>query len=184
MAGFLLAAIAVIVVLFAAGYVGGLFARQPSISFVVPDNYTGYLVTRWECPGGIALKGAALGGWQDLTVVFDASGTACVADSIPPTGFQVGGFHYGDGRNAPVIVGGTRGPDRASPAGEADYVFSPLASIGIGNGQILGDECSLQEFLTARFGVPPRGNAGECEPIYVLSNRSLPVTPGLPTGPE
>lgn len=179
----LVAAIVIAVTLVVAGYGGGLIQRNLTVAFIVPDNYTGYLVTRWECPGGIALARSRFGGWQDLTVEFDARGTACIADSIPGDGFRVAGFRFANGEAAPAIVGGTRGLQGNRPVGELEFVFSPLASIGIGNGQILGDECSLQEFLTARFGGAPRYVSPQCEPVFTLPNPALPLTPGLPFEP-
>ncbi len=178
-----MAAIALVVALVVAAYSVGLMQRRLTVAFIVPDQYLGYLVTRWECPGGIALERSRFGGWQDLTVEFDASGTACIADSIPRDGFRVAGFKFANGEAAPVIVGGTRGLQVNRPVGELEFVFSPLASIGIGNGRILGDECSLQAFLTARFGGAPRYVPPRCEPIYTLPNPALPLTPGLPSAP-
>lgn len=29
--------------------------RTPALTFVVPDGYAGFLVTRWECPRGESL---------------------------------------------------------------------------------------------------------------------------------
>ena len=90
-----------------------------------------------------------------------------------------------DGSAAPVIEGGTHrcwsGP--GGPDG-ADVVVSPLASIGIGNGQILGDECSLRDELAARFGLSTQAPGGVCDAIYVLPNPGIPLTPGIPSGPD
>ncbi len=94
------------------------------------------------------------------------------------------GYREPDGEVAHVIFGGTRGLQGNLPVGETEFVFSPLASIGVGNGRILGDECSLHDFLVERFGVPRRGIAGGCKPIYTLPNSAIPATPGLPAGPE
>lgn len=157
-------------------YVG----RRLSISFVVPHEYTGYLVSRWECPGGVVLARDRFGRLDKLTVSFDDKGTACIADPIPRGGFRITGFHYDNGVTAPVIVGGTRGLQGARPPGEMEYIFSPLASIGIGDSRVLGDECTLHEFLATRFGVSTPPAPLDCPPIYVLPNPAISATPGSP----
>ena len=91
------------------------------------------------------------------------------------------GFVDSEGAPLPVIVGGTRTLERETGAGAERFVFSPIASLGVGNGQILGDECRLRDFLEAGFAVPERD--GPCDPIYVLPNPALPATPGVPSGP-
>lgn len=170
-------------VLLAAAWIAWRFAwRGPALAFVVPDGYTGYLVTRWECPGGEIVPRHFLGDYGNHMVYFAADGAACLADAIPRGGFRVVGFSYENGAPAPVIVGGTRALQGNLPPGQTEFVFSPLASLGIGNGRILGDECTLHDFLVERFGVPRRGFAGACDPIYTLPN-AIPATPGLPAGP-
>lgn len=154
---------------------------QLRLTFVVPEGYTGYLAARWECPGGSDLARNTLGGFREQQVVFDVRGTACIAEPIPSHGFRVLGFVDSQGDPLPIIVGGTRALGRETASGSEHFVFSPLASLGVGNGQILGDECTLRVFLETGFAVPERD--GPCDPIYVLPNPALPSTPGVPTGP-
>lgn len=47
-------------------------------SYIIPDHYEGFLVIRYECPGGAPLRDA--GG--NVRVVFADNGTACVRDAI------------------------------------------------------------------------------------------------------
>ncbi|MFT4037840.1 MAG: hypothetical protein QM692_06645 [Thermomicrobiales bacterium] len=151
--------------------------RQPTLTFVVPDGVSDYLITRWECPGGAALARNAVGGVQDQVVTFSAQGTACIAEAIPSGGYRVADFQDGGGAVLPVIVGGTRSVQGDAASGDAEYVFS-LASLGIGESGQLGDECSLRAFLEREFGVPVRGV--RCDPIWVLPNPVIPATPELP----
>lgn len=151
------------------------------LRFVVPADYTGYLAVRWECPGRLALERNALGGFRDQRVTLDEQGTACIAEPIPSHGYNVMGFADGRGQSLPVIVGGTRSLARETVAGGERFVFSPLASLGVGNVALLGDECTLSDFLEAGFGLPQRN--GPCDPIYVLPNQALAATPGMSTGP-
>jgi hypothetical protein len=49
--------------------------------FTVPDNYTGYLIIRYDCPNGIPAtrKGS------DIYFEFQRDGTLCIKDSHPQT---------------------------------------------------------------------------------------------------
>ena len=154
---------------------------QLGLEFVAPDGYIGYLAARWECPGGVPLERNALGGFREQQLAFDARGTACIVEPIPSHGYRMLGFVDAQGSPLPVIVGGTRALELDTGAGRERFVYSPLASLGVGNGQILGDECTLRDFLEAGFAMPERG--GPCDPIYVLPNPALPATPGAPAGP-
>ncbi|MCA9876881.1 MAG: hypothetical protein KC442_03850 [Thermomicrobiales bacterium] len=158
--------------------------QQLGLRFVVPDGYAGYLVPRWECSGGVELQRNALGGFRDQVVTFDADGAACFGEPIPGHGFRVLGYEDAQGNALPVIQGGTRALEMVTETGTGPerFVFSPIASLGVGNGQILGDECALRDFLETEFGVPER--AVTCDPIYTLPNPALSATPGLPAGPE
>jgi hypothetical protein len=158
--------------------VGLLFARATAVNkvwFEVPSGYQGFLVTRWECFGGVSLPLANwLLGNVEAIITYDQRGAACVENPIPEGGFRIGGFIYREGGVAPVVIGGTRARQgRSTDPNEPEFVYT-LASIGIGEQGRLGDECSLSTFLHEEFDAPLRPAGMSCDPIWVL--------PGTPPG--
>lgn len=94
----------------------------PSLIFLVPDGYTGYLLTRWECRGGELAPRNAMGAYGNHLLAFTVEGTACLADAISRGGFRVLGLDYANGTPAPVIVGGARGLQGSLSAGQMEFV--------------------------------------------------------------
>lgn len=146
-------------------------ARLTIVDYVVPDDYTGWLVVSWDCAGGRDFDDLRTDG-NHFTVAYDANGIACFTNDPPSPGYGIGGYRYPDGSDAPVQPGGALNAAAyyaATPAAGGTSTPSTtghtynLASIGIGSEGTLGDRCELERFLQARFGEPISGRP--CGPI-------------------
>lgn len=74
----------VLVALLITVMLGWMIGRQQlRLTFVVPDGFSGYLLTSLQCPGGQDLARNLVGSWSARTIQFDATGTACISGSIP-----------------------------------------------------------------------------------------------------
>ncbi|WP_152541190.1 hypothetical protein [Kallotenue papyrolyticum] len=59
----------------------GCQGNRMTVNYIIPDGYEGHLAIRYECPGGerLPMRNGEL--WFRL----GSDGTACIADSLPPT---------------------------------------------------------------------------------------------------
>lgn len=74
-----------LIALFIVTFVASGCAGVSSIAYIVPDDYEGFLVVRYDCPNGRNLPTTE----GKITIEFNGNGTSCVANSyndIFPTG--------------------------------------------------------------------------------------------------
>lgn len=162
------AALAVGVGLTVAGYLVLNRERAPTIDFVVPDGYLGWLVVGWECAGGQPLAAYRASGENRYVIRYEPDGTACLSDVFPDNGYLTKEKVYASGGPAPVLSGYTRGArvvltPGAAPV-EARWIFS-IDALREDGGRVLGDNCDLDAFLFDRFDYP-LPTVPRCEPLY------------------
>jgi hypothetical protein len=146
---------------------------RPTIDWIVPSGYAGWLVIAWNCAEGEPLATFQVTDDTDhYRVPLNTDGIACISDDFPDGGYILGSFTHPDGTNAPVRHGITRGasdtyyltPGSPVPTPvTTGHVYS-VASIGIGDDYALGDDCDLRDFLHRHFGEP--NSPVRCEPVY------------------
>jgi hypothetical protein len=141
-------------------------SRPVLITVYVPARYEGWVVVAWNCPGGARLRDAFVGG-RRYELAASETGSVCLADPIPATGFNL--LRYGLSgtsgyapvfRVDPVNVfpDTPRSPTLDPRVGAASGVHYDIAWVDIVEdtpaAYALGDQCDLVEYLTRTFGEP------------------------------
>lgn len=174
---FLSAVAAVVIVLgLIAGYRSIRASSPLLVNLVVPGSYQGWLVISWNCQGGEHLADHNVSG-RRYSVDFSKEGTLCIADPPPSEGYFVQSYTMPDVNEttevaSPVmralphsVKGDEAGNTTVNPAitaGDHHYDIAYMRVIRRANAiggfpkdqMIMGDQCSLVQFLNQQFGQP------------------------------
>ncbi len=167
--------------------------RPVLIEFLVPRDYSGWLVVSWNCDGGVSFDDAGSSS-RRFVLTFPETGALCLTDDVPADGYVVLGYRRiaeGDGldddygrisslflRTGPKrVLPGIPGASTVQPACGGDaahrydiaWVESRPELLADASQRYprepvqLGDRCDLDRFMRQRFSEP--GTATSCGTI-------------------